>query len=95
MKGQAILKVSPELLVEMLKGFETGFNGKYEVVQDGLPKDVKLVDVCIEDMSRHPSHYMPGIFLKLESDSYPAPEPGHLLTVLNCPVFSAVRKKES
>lgn len=40
---RAIVQISDDLLVEILKGLKSGFNGRFKVIKNGLPEDVKLI----------------------------------------------------
>jgi hypothetical protein len=40
---RAVLEIGDHLFMEILAGLKSGFSGRYEVINNGLPDDVKFV----------------------------------------------------
>lgn len=80
---QAILQVAPEWFAGMLKSAEVGNTRRYDVVENGLPSDVRVVDVW-SDSENIPPH---TISILLESAAFPETLPGHDIPMLESPVF--------
>lgn len=48
--GVAYLEITPEILVEILKGLKAGIEPRFfQVVENGLPADTELGDIVVED----------------------------------------------
>lgn len=81
--NQAILKVSPEWFAGMLKSAEEGATRRYDIVKNGLPRDVRVVDVWSDS-----EHIPPRtISLLLESAFFPETLSGRDVPVLDSPIF--------
>lgn len=75
---RAILQISDEILMDILKGLMTGPNRKFKVTENPLPKDVKIVrsysvDRTVEIIVESEA------FVEIEKSPYP---------VLSCPVVT-------
>lgn len=80
--NKAILKVSPEWFAGMLKSAGEGGTRRYDVTENGLPRDVHVVDVWSDGNSQSPT-----INILLESASFPVTLGGRDVPVLDSPVF--------
>lgn len=40
---RAVLEITDSLLVEIFKGLEQGFSGKFKIIENGLPGDAKPI----------------------------------------------------
>ena len=80
--NRATLKVSPEWFAGMLKCAVEGDTRRYDVVEHGLPSDVRVVSVRMDETG-----YAATIFILLESNSFPETEEGDEPPILDSPVF--------
>lgn len=86
---QAILHVSPQWFAGMLKSAEEGGTRRYDVVENGLPLDTRVVDVWSVGHSKAPM-----ITILIESASFPETGPGDDVPVLESPVFQVYYEED-
>ena len=79
---RAIFEISDHLLVELCKGFIVGAGGHYEVVENGLPKDTKVVSSTVI------KNGVVGIIV--ESESFDDVKYGEMHPTLKCPVLRSI-----
>ena len=79
---QAILQVTPEFFTEMLKSFGEGATRRFDVVENGLPSDARVLDVWSDGHSKAAT-----ITILIESASFPETPGGRDVPVLDPPVF--------
>lgn len=67
--GRRLLRITDDLLVHILKGFEEGPPVYFRVVKDAVPSDAKIVGIQV-------SPYYPGrVEILLESETWDTDEP--------------------
>lgn len=81
--AQAILRVSPQWLAEMLKSAQEGKTRRYDVIENGLPSDARVVDVWSDSENIPPL----TISILLESAAFPETLSGHDVPMLEPPRF--------
>lgn len=81
---RAILEISDDLFMVILKGFKAGFSGQFKVADNALPIDTRIVRV---NMSSSPEN---TLMLLLESEEFKDIENGELYPVLTPPSFEVI-----
>ena len=83
---RAILIFSDDLLVEILKFTKEGFRGTFNVMENGLPEDVKVIRAF---------PYQQGqLGILLESEKFKDIEKGKSYPVLSPPIFQIINKEK-
>ena len=92
----AILKVSPEILVEFIKSLIQGFKGsEYEIIKNALPDDVVLLDVGAFSNAETAEHFPTDLFFKLTSESFEDIPRGHRLPEYPSIIFQKKLKEKN
>lgn len=85
---RATLQISDSLLIQVLKGVKSGFNGRFKVSKNGLPEDAKAIE----------SYSVDGrVDIVIESESFEDVKEVRKLPpfpVLDCPVMSAIPEND-
>ena len=79
---QAILQVSPEWFTGMLKSVKEGETRRYDVIENALPSDARVVTVWTDGRDQSAT-----INIILESEAFPEIEEGKDLPFLDPPCF--------
>lgn len=79
----AKVKVTNVLLLELLKGFKSGFRGRYKVVEHGLPGDAVLAGVEVDG---------DVINMLIKSEEFADVADSADIPILESPVFESVKE---
>lgn len=88
--NRAIISITPDFLIQIMKGLTTGFKGKFEVIENGLPEDVQFVDMILEENIIRCAGYPHTILAIVESSSFPKSKKGELLPRLDATCIRAM-----
>lgn len=89
-----ILKITPELIVEILKPLGIGHTGYIRLIKDGLPPDVELVDVGLNSEVNVSVPYPNTILLKLKSEEFDGIPKGLNLPFVTSPMIQYTKLSE-
>ena len=86
----AILEITAELIIEILKGAEANFEGFFQVIENGLPKDAKVVEIATKSLVDTSDHYSNSVLVKLHSEEFRNIPKGERLPRLDPPIFKTI-----